>query len=49
MTTGPQKDPNTIDVDRRSGGDRKCYYCGGFGHMARNCWEKRKARIVEGL
>jgi len=43
---GPQRDPNTMEVDRNRGGDRKYYYCGGFGHMARNCWEKRKARIA---
>jgi len=44
---GPRRDPNAMNVDRGSGGDRKCYYCGGFGHMARNCWEKRKARVVD--
>ena len=32
--TGPQRDPNTMDVDRRRGGDRTCYHCGKFGHMA---------------
>jgi len=31
---GPQRDPNTMDVDRGRGGDRKCYQCGKFGHMA---------------
>jgi len=45
---GLQRDPNAMEVDRGSEGDRRCYYCGGFGHMARNCWEKRKARVVEG-
>jgi len=34
---GPRRDPNAIDVNREMEGDRKCYYCGKFGHMARNC------------
>jgi len=36
-----------IDVDRERGGDRTCYYYGKFGHMAQNCWERNKARVVE--
>jgi len=44
---GPQRDPNAMDVDRGRGGDRICYHCGKFGHMAQNCWEKNKARVVE--
>jgi len=45
--TGLWRDPNAMDVDRGMGGDRKCYHCGKFGHMARNCWDRRKARVVE--
>jgi len=45
--SGPQRDPNVIDVDRGNGGDRRCYQCGKFGYMARNCWERNKARVVE--
>jgi len=44
---GPRRDPNAMDVDRGRGGDRTCYHCGKFGHMAQNCWEKNKARVVE--
>jgi len=32
--SGPRRDPNVMDVDRGRGGDRKCYQCGKFGHMA---------------
>ena len=46
---GPRRDPNAMDVDRGTGGDRKCYHCGKFGHMARNCWDRNKARVVETL
>jgi len=46
--TGPWRDPNVMDVDKGRGGDRMCYHCGKFGHMARNCWEKNKVRVVEG-
>ena len=45
--TGPQRDPNAMDVDRGRGGDRTCYHYKKFGHMAQNCWEKNKARVVE--
>jgi len=45
--TGPRRDPNTMDVDKGRGGDRMCYHCGKFGHMARNCWGRNKARVVE--
>jgi len=46
---GPWRDPNAMEVDRNREGDRKCYYCGGFGHIVRNCWKKRKARVVDAL
>jgi len=28
------QDPNAMEVDRGWGGDRKCFNCGMFGHMA---------------
>jgi len=34
---GPRRDPNAMDVNRGRGGDRMCYHCGKFGHMAQNC------------
>jgi len=45
--SGPWRDPNAIDVNRGKGGDRTCYHCRKWGHMARNCWEKNRARVVE--
>jgi len=47
--SGPRRDPNAIDVDRGRGGNRKCYQCRKFGHMAQNCWERNKVRIVDTL
>jgi len=44
---GSQRDPNAMDVNRGRGEDRMCYYCGKFGHMAQNCWERNRARVVE--
>jgi len=44
---GPRKDPNAMDIDRGGGGDRTCYVCRKWGHMAKNCWERHKGRIVE--
>jgi len=44
---GPRRDLNAMDVNRGRGGDRTCYICGKWGHMAKNCWERHKERIVE--
>ena len=44
---GPRRDPNTMDINRERGGDRMCYMCGKWSHMAKNCWERHKERIVE--
>jgi len=45
--TGPRRDPNIMNIDRGRGGDRTCYVCGKWGHMAKNCWERHKGRVVE--
>ena len=47
--TGSRRDPNAMNVDRGREGDRTCYVCGKWGHMAKNCWERYKGRIVEML
>ena len=44
---GPRRDPNAMDIDREGGGDRICYVCGKWDHMAKNCWKRHKERIVE--
>jgi len=46
---GPRRDLNTMDIDRGRGGDRTCYVCGKWGHMAKNCWKRHKGRVVETL
>jgi len=46
---GSRRDPNAIDIDRSRGEDRTCYVCGKWGHMAKNCWERHKERVVETL
>jgi len=39
-----RQDPYAIEVDR----GRNCYACGGFGHMAHNCRNRRRVmRRVE--
>jgi len=36
--TGGERGLGAIVVDRKQrGGDRKCFNCGGFGHMVCNC------------
>jgi len=44
---GLRRDPNAMDVDRGRGGDRTCYICGKWDHIAKNCWERHKTRVVE--
>jgi len=44
---GPRRDPNAMDVDRERGGDRMCYIYRKWDHMAKNCWERHKGRVVE--
>jgi len=38
------QDPNAMEVDRGWGGDRRCFNCGMFGHMARHCRNRREVR-----
>jgi len=45
----PRRDPNAMDIDKGRKGDRTCYVCGKWGHMAKNCWERHKGRVVEML
>ena len=41
-----QRNPYTMDMNRRN---RNCYSCGDFGHLARNCRNRRtENRIGEG-
>jgi len=44
---GLRRDPNVMDVNRGTRGDRRYYHCGKFDYMAQNCWDKNKARVVE--
>ena len=46
---GPRRNPNAMDVDRGRGGDRMCYLCRKQSYIARNCWERNKARVMEML
>ena len=36
-------DPYTMEIDR----GRNCYTCGGFGHMAHHCRNRRRGRAME--
>jgi len=45
--TGPRRDLNAMNVDRERGGDRTYYVCGKWGHIAKNCWERHRGRVVE--
>jgi len=47
--TGLRRDPNAMEVDKGKGGDRTCYVCRKWSHMAKNCWERHKGRVVEML
>jgi len=35
----PPRNSYAMDVDKRE--NRNCYTCGGFGHLARNCGNRR--------
>jgi len=37
-------DPNAMDIDREWGGDRRCFNCGMFRHMARHCRNWKEVR-----
>jgi len=43
--------PGPMVVNRRREEDRTCYVYGKWGHMAKNCWQRkgREGRIVEML
>jgi len=45
--TGPRRDPNAMDIDGSRGEDRTCYVYRKWGHIAKNCWERYKGRVVE--
>jgi len=38
-----------MDVNRERGKDRTCFVCGKWGHMAKNCWQRkrRERRVAE--
>ena len=44
---GPRRDPNAMDMNRGRGGDRTCYVCEKWDHMAKNCWKRHRGRVVE--
>jgi len=47
--TGPRRDLNAMDIDKGRGGDKMCYVCGKWDHIAKNCWKRHKGRVVEML
>jgi len=44
---GPRRDLNAMDIDKGRGGDRTCYVCRKWDHIAKNCWERHKERVVK--
>ena len=44
MGVSQRKNPYTIEINR----GRNCYVCGGFGHIACHCKNKRRERTMEG-
>jgi len=44
MGIPPRRNPYAMDVDH----GRNCYACGGFGHMARNCRNRGRGRVIKG-
>jgi len=44
---GPRRDLNAMDIDRERGENRTYYVYRKWGHIAKNCWERHKGRIVE--
>ena len=40
----PRRDPYAMEVDQ----GQNCYTCGGFGHMAHHCRNRRRGRLMEG-
>ena len=39
----PRRNSYAMEIDR----GRNCYTCGGFGHMARHCRNRRRRRPME--
>jgi len=40
----PRRNLYATEMDQ----ERNCYACGGFGHMARHCRNRRRGRVMEG-
>ena len=43
MGAPPRRDPYAMEVDR----GRNCYACGGFGHIAHHCRNRRRGRLMD--